>query len=80
MASRAFLQSLEKNQILRARVEDVTSPTEALVDFHGELLLIANNTGQKLKPGDPITLQVQSINPLKFHIFNPLGVKFQRVV
>lgn len=80
MASRSFLNSLEKDQILIANVEEVTSSSEALVNFQGELLLISNNTGQKLKQGDKITLQVLSVDPLRFHIFNPQSTKFQRVV
>lgn len=80
MASRAFLQSLEKGQILRAQVEEVTSVTEALCSFQGELLLISNHTGQVFKKGDPITLQVKSVTPLQFQVFDSRRTKFQRVV
>lgn len=80
MASRSFLNSLEKDQILRAIVEDVMSPTEALCNFQGELLLISNSTGQILKKGDPIRLQVKSVAPLLFHVFDSRNLKFERVV
>lgn len=80
MASRSFVKSLEKDQILRARVEEVSSSTELLCNFHGELLLIFNSTGQVFKVGDAISLQVMSVSPLRFQIFNPASAKFQRVV
>ncbi|AFY00305.1 hypothetical protein Bdt_0597 [Bdellovibrio bacteriovorus str. Tiberius] len=80
MASRAFLKSLEKGQILHAQVEEVTSPTELLCNFQGELLLIFNHTGSGFKKNDPISLQVLSINPLRFQVFSPSSPKFQRVV
>lgn len=80
MASRAFLRSLEKGQILRAIVEEAASSTEALCNFQGELLLVANHTGQGFKKGDPIRLQVKSIDPLQFHIFDSRNLKFERVV
>jgi hypothetical protein len=80
MASKSFLNSLKKDQILNATVEEVTSPLEALVNFHGELLLISNNTGKELKKGDSIKLQVLSTIPLRFNVFNPQKLKFQRVV
>lgn len=80
MASRAFLNSLEKGKILRALVEEVTSSTEVLCNFQGELLLISNYTGLAFKKGDPIRLQVKSVNPLKFQIFDSRNSKFERVV
>ncbi|XGC81397.1 hypothetical protein ACES2L_02720 [Bdellovibrio bacteriovorus] len=72
------MKSLKKGQILKAKVEEVTSPTSALCNFQGELLLIANHTGKPLQVNDPITLQVVSVNPLQFEIFN--SRKFERVI
>lgn len=80
MATKAFLNSLEKGQILRAMVEDVTSNTELLCNFQGELLLIANHTGIKFKKGDPIRLQVKSVDPLRFQIFGLRNLRFERVI
>ncbi|WP_415062196.1 hypothetical protein [Bdellovibrio sp.] len=80
MASGAFLKSLQKGQILHAVVEEVTSSTEALCNFHGELLLISNHTGQTLKRNDPIRLQVKQVDPLQFQVFDPRNLKFERVV
>lgn len=80
MASRSFIQSLKKGQILLARVEEVNSGTETLCNFVGELLLVSNHTGQVFKKGDPIKLQVRSLDPLQFHIFDSRSSKFERVV
>lgn len=80
MASRAFLSSLEKGRILPAVVEEVMSATEVLCNFQGELLLIYNHTGGTFKKGDPVRLQVQSVNPLRFQVFASGIGKFQRVV
>lgn len=80
MASQSFLRALEKGQILHARVEEVTSSTEVLCNFQGELLLIFNHTGRFIKKDDPITLQVKSLSPLQFQIFESKNTKFQRVV
>ncbi|WII70755.1 hypothetical protein QJS83_09810 [Bdellovibrio sp. 22V] len=80
MASRSFLRSLEKGQILNALVEEVTSDREALCNFQGELLLISNQTGKKLKKGDPVRLQVLSLHPLQFQIFDGRGSQFKRVI
>lgn len=78
MASRAFLRSLEKGQVLHAKVEEVQS-SQLLCNFHGELLLVGNHTGRKFEQGEPISLQVLHINPLQFQIFSKHG-QFQRVV
>lgn len=80
MASSSFLKSLERGQILTAVVEEVSSQTELLCNFQGELLLIFNRTGSPVKKGDPIRLQVQSVNPLRFEVFSSSSHKFQRVV
>ncbi len=80
MASQSFIKSLKKGLILKAVVEEVTSPTSALCNFQGELLLISNHTGQRLKVGDPIALQVRSVNPLQFQVFDSKSSRFERVV
>lgn len=80
MASKGFFNSLEKGQIFSAVVEEVTSLTEVLCNFQGELLLISNYTGQMLKKGDTVQLQVVSVSPLKFEFFQFSSRKFVRVV
>lgn len=80
MVAKSFLQSLKKGQIVNARVEEISSGGGTLCSFNGELLLITNHTEQKFKVGDPIKLQVKSLNPLHFHIFDSRLSKFERVV
>lgn len=78
MASRAFLKSLKKGQILHAKIEEVQS-SQLLCDFHGELLLVGNHTGKVFKKEEPISLQVIHVDPLQFQIFSNTK-HFQRVV
>jgi hypothetical protein len=79
MASAAFLNKLEKGQILRAKIEEIQSSSKLLCNFQGELLLIGNNTGKVFHKNEPIHLQVLSVHPLQFQIFTNSG-QFQRVI
>lgn len=78
MASRAFLKSLKKGQILPAIIEEIQS-AQILCNFEGELLLVGNHTGKSFRKGEPISLQVIHIDPLQFQIFSGSG-SFQRVI
>lgn len=78
MASRAFLRSLKKGQILKAKIEEVQS-SQLLCNFEGELLLVGNHTGKSFKKEEPVFLQVISSDPLQFQIFSNSG-SFQRVI
>lgn len=78
MASRAFLKSLKKGQILKAKIEEVQS-AQILCNFQGELLLVGNHTGKSFRQDEPISLQVLSTDPLQFQIFSDTR-SFQRVI
>lgn len=80
MASRAFLNSLKKDQILHAKVEEISSVTGILLNFQGDLLRISNLTGQIISKGQSIRLQVISLQPLQFQVFDSHSSRFQRVV
>lgn len=80
MARREFFKQLEKGQIHTATVEEVLSPTEAICNFHGDLLRIANHTGLSLRPGGDIRLQIKNLEPLEFQVFDSRSLKFERVV
>lgn len=80
MASKAFLTSLKKGQILHATVEDVSSLTGILLNFQGDLLRISNLTGQIISKGQGVRLQVMNLDPLQFQVFDASSAKFQRVV
>lgn len=78
MASVAFLKSLKKGQILRAKIEEVQS-SQILCNFQGELLLVGNHTGKFFLKDEPISLQVIHTDPLQFQVFTGAG-SFQRVI
>lgn len=78
MASQAFLRSLKKGQILRAKIEEIQS-TQILCDFQGELLLVGNHTDKSFRKEEPVFLQVINVDPLQFQIFTGTGA-FQRVI
>lgn len=78
MASRTFLKSLQKGQILQAQVEEVQA-AQLLCNFEGELLLVGNHTGRLFQRHEPISLQVLQTDPLRFQIFSK-NRSFQRVV
>lgn len=78
MLSSEFARTLKKGQILLAEVEEVLSSTETICAFHGDLLRISNHSGMAFKKGQPIKLQVVSLNPLTFQVYS--SKNFQRVV
>lgn len=79
MARKEFLKKLEKGQILSARIEEVLSSTEAICDFHGDLLRVSNQTGADLKQGEQIRLRITSTEPLEFQTFDTRNIKFDRM-
>lgn len=78
MFSAEFARQLQKGQILQAQVEEVLSSTETICAFNGNLVRIRNQSGMIFKKGQPIKLQVMSVNPVLFQIYNPK--QFVRVV
>ena len=78
MARKEFFKKLEKGQILSARIEEVLSTTEAICDFHGDLLRVTNQTGADLKAGDQIRLRITSVEPLEFQTFDTKNLRFDR--
>lgn len=79
MARNDFFKKLEKGQILSARIEEVISSTEAICDFQGDLLRVANHTGADLRKGEAIRLQIKNVEPLEFQTFDPKNLKFDRL-
>lgn len=80
MASNAFLKSLTKGQILHSVVEEKQSGGDVLCNFQGNLLRIANHTGQPMEKGQTVRVQVKCADPLEFQIFDPNIIKFERVI
>lgn len=80
MAGKEFFKNLEKGQICFATVEEILSPTEAICNFGGDLLRIANHTGLEMNTGSEVRLQIKNLEPLEFQVFDPRSLKFERVV
>lgn len=80
MARQEFFKQLEKGQILYAQIEEVISFKEAICNFRGELLRIANHTAVEMKVGESIRLQVKCVEPLEFQVFDARSLRFERVV
>lgn len=79
MATQAFFRSLKKGQVLRAKVEDISSITGILLNFDGDLLRISNLTGSMIAKGQMIQLQVRSVDPLEFQVFSVSSPRFERL-
>ncbi|QDK44156.1 hypothetical protein DOM22_02810 [Bdellovibrio sp. ZAP7] len=80
MANSAFLKSLTKGQILHSIVEEKQSGADVLCNFNGNLLRIANRSGQPMEKGQSVRVQVKCADPLEFQIFDPNTIKFERVI
>lgn len=78
MATKAFLKSLKRDQIFHGRVEVVLSQKDVVCNIEGNLLQVENHTGSPMERGSEITLQVESVEPLRLSIFSEK--RFKRVV
>ncbi len=79
MARPEFFKTLEKNQILSAVIEEILSSSEVICNFHGELVRISNKTTLDIKIGELVRLQVKTIEPLEFQVFDARSIKFERI-
>lgn len=78
MATKAFLSSLKRDQIFQGRIEVVLSQKDVVCNIDGNLLQVENHTGAPMARGTEITLQVESVEPLRLSIFSEK--RFKRVV
>ena len=62
------LRDLKLGEALRARVEECLSGGELIINFGGDLLRVHNETGRELRVGDPVTLVVRGVSPLRFSL------------
>lgn len=60
------LSRLKIGQDLVAQVAECFADGDVLVDFHGDLIRVKNQTAKRFFPGDMIPLRVTSIKPLGF--------------
>jgi hypothetical protein len=69
MAMKNATANLKFGDSIRARVDDVLDQVEVLIVFQdGTLIRVANESGRRLKKGDPVTLLVRAVSPLRFQI------------
>lgn len=65
------LPYLKNGDRVVAEVVEKVTVSDYIASFNGDLIRITNNTGRSLQTGEKISLEVQSINPLKFRLQGP---------
>ena len=65
---RFTLANVKKGDILQARVSEVLSADEFIVDFSGDLMRIKNKTQRSLRAGQFVSLIVFQVSPLGFRL------------
>lgn len=61
---------LKMNQLVWALVEELISD-DLIVNFQGDLIRVANQSGRRFRPGQRIQLKVVAIEPLGFKLLEP---------
>lgn len=62
------LGRLKVGEVVGAEVVEVVSPGQLIVSFAGDLIRVANQSFIDLKPGQRVTLRVQTLRPLSFQL------------
>ncbi|MBX3018363.1 MAG: hypothetical protein KF767_10765 [Bdellovibrionaceae bacterium] len=62
-----------RDEMLRARVVEIPSPGNLIVDIEGFLFRVANRSVAQPSVGDVLRLQVQAIEPLELKIVGGAG-------
>lgn len=63
-----FVQRLQPGDVVDAHIVELLDHHAAIINFAGDLLRVQNETNEKLKVGDRVTLTVAAINPLRFQL------------
>ncbi len=71
MSTKDQVLSLKTGQKVWATVEDVLVGEELIVNYHGDLLRVANQSQRRFRPGQRIQLNVTSTTPLQFQLLEP---------
>jgi hypothetical protein len=77
--SQALTPNLQRGQRIKGRVVEVQLGNHLLVSFQGKLVRVINNTERNFKVDDILDLQVQSLQPLEFKIYQR-SVSFDRMI
>jgi len=62
------LTQFKVGQMVQAEVLEKMSSKEFIVNFQGDLVRVANQTGQKIQKGQTVNLIVRSLQPLSFSL------------
>lgn len=62
------LKDLQIGESLSGRVAEVLSDGDFILSFSGDLLRVHNETRRPLKIGDPVTVIVKAVDPLRFQL------------
>jgi hypothetical protein len=62
------LPDVKLGQTIKAKVDDILPGNELLINFHGDLIRVANETTKIIKRGQMIELIVTAIKPLQFRL------------
>ena len=64
-----FLAGLKVGDLVVADVIEATGGNDFIVNFHGDLIRIANHSGKNLTLGEKVSLVVTSIRPFSFRLY-----------
>lgn len=74
------MRNLKLGDQIQAVVEEVLPESALIVSIEGELFRVLNETGQKLKAKDRLTMTAVAVNPLMFKMQKYDEFKFERFV
>lgn len=63
-----MLNEIQLGQKLLARIEEVVSQNNFIVNFDGDLIRVTNNSNQVIRAGDMVEVIVTSVKPLSFKL------------
>lgn len=63
---KAYLPSLHTGDLVEGRIMERLACGDLIISFHGDLLRVHNETGANFLPGQNVTLEVASLQPLRF--------------
>jgi hypothetical protein len=74
------LQGLKLGDLVQGRVEEVMLSDDVLINFGGNLLRVHNETKRPFREGDPVTLIVKAVDPIRFQLLPERGDQRRRGV
>ena len=75
-----FLTGLKVGDSVVAEVIECTGEHDFIVNFHGDLIRVANRSSESLKPGQKVSLVVTAISPFSFKLSHSRQKIFERRV